>query len=282
MKLDFFTKSGKKTEDYNEDNIAINEQFGFVIDGATGYGSVKITDAQTDAKWYSTMWKEYLLENLHNLDKSITQIVNEGLEHILNKLSSFPNYYQAEIPPSAAIAIFRINQDKVEYFVLADCSLLFYFKNGHVEVVSRNDIREIDNKNLELILNTANEQNISILEAKILPQIREVMVKMFKNRNTSNGGWVLSNSFEAINHAKVGVVKLSDLRLVLALSDGYSQIYEVFNHLSPKQLADRVYNGEKLEVLYNELYALQQQDELCTKFPRTKIRDDSSAVKITF
>lgn len=280
VEFEYFSKSGKGFPELNEDNVFVNDQFGFVIDGATGYGNIKITEAETDAKWYSTVWKNYLVENLYDYSKSISEIMNSGLEHVIDRLNNYENYKKAEFPPSAAIAVFRIKEDKLEYFVLADCSLLIHFKDGSIKLISKDDIKEIDDRNMQLIISTAKEKNISILEAKKLPHIREVFVEMFKNRNTPTGGWVLSNSFLAIKHANVGELKLSDIKSILGFSDGFSQIFDLFKYMTPEQLSARIYKGEKFEKLYNLLYKLQQQDRDCNKYPRSKIRDDASAIKL--
>lgn len=280
MRFEDFSKGCKGSPELNEDNVFVNEKFGFVVDGDSGYGNVKITDGETDATWFSTQWKKYLIENLCDYNKSITEIMYDGLRIINEKLSVFENYKKAELLPSAAIAIFRINGNKVEYFVLADCSLLVTFKDNSISVISKNDIRAIDEKNMQLIISTAKQKNIPLLEAKKLPEIREVFVEMFKSRNTEKGGWVLSSSPLAIKHANVGEFELKEIKSILGFSDGYSQIYELFKYLTPKQLSEKIYRGEKLETIYNILYDLQQNDEHCNKYPRTKIRDDASAIKL--
>lgn len=278
MKFQLFSKSGKGKEELNEDHAYVEKHFGFVIDGASGYGNKKITESETDAKWYSATWKEYLMKHLNNHHKSLVQIMHEGLEDIIKKLSAYENYHLTNVPPSAAIAVFRESGDYIEYFVLADCSLLVSMHDGTTKIISKNDIREIDDQNMQLIIAKAKEQNISVLEAKKLPEIREVFVKMFMRRNTPQGGWVLSNSFEALKHAQTGTINKHEVKSILGLSDGYSQIYELFHYVTPEELANRIHRGTKLEELYEVLFHLQQKDELCFQFPRTKLRDDATAI----
>src|SRR5690554_808282 len=129
IKIESFSRPGSNLK-ANEDNCFINNNFGFVIDGATGKNKVKITNDESDAKWFSNSWKEFLIKHLPNHNQTISQIVKHGIVEINNKLKQFVNYALADLKPSAAIAIFRVNKNKIEYFVLADCSLVVAKKDG--------------------------------------------------------------------------------------------------------------------------------------------------------
>ncbi len=278
IKIESFTRpaSNKKA---NEDNCFVNNNFGFVIDGATGKNKVKITNEETDAKWFSSSWKEFLIKNLSNLKLSISEIVKVGIVEINNKLKQFENYAFADLKPSAAIAIFRVNKNKIEYFVLADCSLVVSKKDGTTTVIKNTDIGRIDSVYLNLIKTLSEKNNLSMQEAKQLPQVKEFVVEMFRNRNTKNGGWVLSNSLEAVDNAKTGFFELNEVKSIIGLSDGFSQIYDLFNHTTPEKLSKDLANGSSLENYYNTLFKLQNKDKECTTYLRSKVRDDATAIK---
>lgn len=276
--IDNFSKPGSQIK-ANEDACFVNENFGFVIDGASGYGNVKITNDDSDSKWFSNAWKEYLMENLNSLHLSISQIVKNGIVKVDNKLKKFPNYKLALIKPSAAIAIFRINGDLVEYFALADCSLVITLKDNSTHIITTDDITQIDKRNLSLIHKKAKEQNIPPLEAKKLPEIREVFIEMFKNRNTSLGGYVLSDNVHAVDHANIGTFALNNVKSILGFSDGFSQIFDLFNYVTPQKLSSDIISGSNFEKYYNKLFELQNKDKACETYPRTKIRDDATAFK---
>lgn len=278
VKIESFTRPGSELK-ANEDNCFVNSNFGFVIDGATGKNKVKITNDDSDAKWFSSTWKEFLIENLSNLNLTISEIVKKGIVEVNNKLQQFENYSIADLKPSAAIAIFRVNKNKVEYFVLADCSLVIAKKDGTTSVITTEDITMLDNKYLNLIKTLATKNNIPMLEAKKLPEVREFVVQMFENRNTETGGWVLSNSLEAVDNAKTGTVLLDEIKSIIGLSDGFSQIYDLFNHVTPEKLSRDLANGSSLENYYNKLFALQDKDKTCETYLRSKVRDDATAIK---
>lgn len=278
IKIDSFTQAGSTTR-ANEDNCFVNNNFGFVVDGATGQSKVKITDAESDAKWFSSAWKEYLIEHLSDTTLTISEIVKNGIVEIDKKLSEFPNYNIADIKPSAAIAIFRVNQQNVEYFVLADCTLVITNRDGSTEIITNDDIGKIDNIYLNLIKTLAVKNNLPVLEAKKLPEVREFIAQVFKNRNTANGGWVLRDSFEAVDNAKTGQLPLNEIETILGLSDGFSQIFDLFNYVTPKKLSDDIKQGHSLEDYYKILYDLQESDKECEVYLRSKLRDDATLIK---
>lgn len=276
--MESFSRPGSTTK-ANEDVSYVSDEFGFVIDGATGYGNVKITNDESDAKWYANAWKEFLIRNLSNYNLSMPQIMKQGIVEINDKLSTFPNYSLANLKPSAAIALFRVNGDKLEYFVLADCSLLITKKDGSTQIITTDDITKIDQRNLKFLKFLAHKYNISMLEAKKLPEFKKVMVEMFKNRNTDGGGWVLSDNLNAINFANYGSMNFDDVVSIMAFSDGFSQIFDLFHYMTPNELSQTVIKGHNLEEIYNKLYQLQESDPTCENFPRTKLRDDATAIK---
>ncbi len=278
IKIESFTRPGSALK-ANEDNCFVSNNFGFVIDGATGKNKVKITNDESDAKWFSNSWKEFLIKNLANHNLTISEIVKKGIVEINNQLKQFENYAIADLKPSAAIAIFRVNENKIEYFVLADCSLVVTKKDGTTTVITKDDITMIDGKYLNLIKTMAIKNNLSMLEAKKLPEVNKFAVKMFKNRNTENGGWVLSNSLEAVDNAKIGFFILDEVKSIIGLSDGFSQIYDLFNHVTPEKLSNDLANGSSLENYYNTLFNLQNEDKDCEVYLRSKIRDDATAIK---
>lgn len=276
INIETFSRPGKKV---NEDSVFACEEFGFVIDGATGYGSVKITDEESDAKWFSNTWKKYLIKNLGNTNKTINEIMKEGVVSVEKKLKKFENYKHADIKPSAAISLFRKNNDKLECFCLADCSLLITKKDNSFELFTTNDITDIDNKNKKFILEIAKRKQLSYIRAKKEPEVIELMVNMFKNRNTNTGGWVLSNSLEAIDNGKYKKYDLKDIKSIYGFSDGYSQIFDLFQHWTLNELLRQFQQGKTLSQVYEVLYNLQEKDKDCTTFIRSKVRDDSTALK---
>ncbi len=152
-------------------------------------------------------------------------------------------------------------------------------KDGTTSVITTDDITKLDEKYLSLIKTLAVKNNLPLLEAKKLPEVREFVVQMFENRNTENGGWVLSNSLEAVNNAKTGFFLLDELKSIIGLSDGFSQIYDLFNYVTPEQLSTDLANGSSLENYYNTLFDLQDKDKDCEVFLRSKVRDDATAIK---
>ena len=80
MFKDILTKGGKSDKE-NEDCVYLCDDFGFVMDGATGLLKENITNCVSDAKWYVEEFKNFLIKNLKKL------LTNDERCCIMNKLS---------------------------------------------------------------------------------------------------------------------------------------------------------------------------------------------------
>lgn len=273
MEVRAFTKAGKIN---NEDSCYVCDEFGFVIDGATGVTSQKVSCMQTDAQWFSFAFRDYLITALKDKTKNLKQIVSEGIEFVDKQFYEFDGADAVTSKPSAAIAIFRIMGDEIEYFVLGDCTVIF---NGDdAKNFISNDLVKSDLKNIQILISRAKENNINVVDAR--PLVNDVLYQTRQTKNTPSGYWILADDPKAVNYAEYGFVKKQNIKQVLALSDGFSQVYDLFKIYSMKEFADKLYYGMKIEKMYDILYKNQEKDKFCNNFPRFKLRDDATIVEL--
>ena len=87
---------------------------------------------------------------------------------------------------------------------------------------------------------------------------------------------------DAVNYALIGTVPKNLIKKIIILSDGYSQIYEVFHYVHSKKLITKINSEQDAQKFYNKLFKLQEKDKKCNKFLRFKVRDDSTLVYYEF
>ena len=95
----------KTTRDYNEDYIVANENYAFVLDGATGL--TKNSDT-IDASWYVQKFSSYLEKYIE--EENIPKAVKKTLNEISKDIDNYSKHtdYNLDIP-SACIAIVKEN-----------------------------------------------------------------------------------------------------------------------------------------------------------------------------
>lgn len=263
--------AGKK---WNEDYSFENNNFAFVIDGATSITNQKYSTEESDAKWFSMTFGEYLKKHLNNFSLSITEIVKKGIKYTNKKYLAMSCNTEIIDMPSACISIIRKNNDKIEYFILGDCGFLYKHKNKVKEYVDETLIK-LDAINIKKMVKLSKENKISVLEARKLINKEVLATRLLKNKK--NGYWILCDSLEACDHAIVGEIKYQPDDEFLLYSDGFSQIWNVLHILNKKQVF-KYLNQHTLLDLFNILHTAQNNDADCNKFPRMKTHDDSSAV----
>lgn len=272
MEIQEFTKAGKVI---NEDAVFVSKNFACVIDGATGLSTERITDCESDAKWFAVKIRDYLATHLKGRD--IPSVLEDALNYVNNEFKKFNGAHDLKFMPSAAISIYQIVGDKIEYFVLGDCSILFRYKDDTIEHFHCEDLEKLDKQNLKLLKERAKRNNIDVVKARPLIQLDLERVRSLKNK--VDGYWILSDSLEAVRHGIHGVIDKTKVKDILLTSDGYAQIYELFKAYTTSELFEEV-QYKTLAKIYDELYTLQENDKSCNKFTRFKLRDDASAIYV--
>ena len=261
--------------EWNEDYAFSGEQFSFVIDGATSLTPEKFSNEETDAKWFSLQFGEFLKKELKHENLSISEIVKKGIIKIAKDFKKLSGKHNVIDMPSACIAIVRRKQNKLEYFVLGDCGFLFRHKNSVKEFTTKK-LSKLDKINIDTMVKIAKEKNIDVIQARKF--VDSDILRKRLSKNTKNGYWVLCDSIGACDHALQGELSIESGDEILLYSDGFSQLWDILDIFKKKQIFQQLDNGQTLVDLFNLLHKTQKEDSGCNKFPRTKIHDDSSAV----
>lgn len=279
MKYFTFSKPGRA---WNEDRCFVSEKFAFVLDGATSIYNQKYSNFHTDAEWLSNWWYEFLKIELFDEKKTVLEILEKGMELCSDEYKKMLGENVDLDCPSSTLSIVREYQGKLEIFSVADSPIVLQGKSGLAIKIFDNRCDMLDDINKLIIKNYAIKENISVMKAKSLHS--ECIADGRKTKNKIHGYYVLdtSNSKEMLDNAIYKIVDKDLIKKVLITSDGYSQIYDLFEKYSIEEFANKINSIEDAESMYNELCELQDRDIDGNTYVRFKIRDDASIAVLDF
>ncbi|WP_069999258.1 hypothetical protein [Cellulosilyticum sp. I15G10I2] len=267
----------KTQADVNEDIGTYWGRAAWILDGSSGLVAHKVTTGASDAQWYVSQWDKYLRDKILDCTRSIPDILSEGMAFIKKQYDSFADARHISNlgMPSAAIALIRECQDGViEYFVLGDCSILISLgeqvhyliddKIGKFDSLAVRELKKLQRKGLQF--------------SKIRQELMPLLRKNRELKNTKEGYWILGFDKEAIAHGLQGQIPVEDKMEVLMMSDGFSQIQDVFYKFRNERELISFVSANGLQAAYAELCELQAADPECEKFPRLKRSDDCTAL----
>ena len=259
----------------NEDYAYSCEQFIFVADGATGLTDKKYTSHESDARWFAQRLGVLLQERLHDMSRTINDIVSEVTSELsteYNELLSGDVCDTLDMP-SAGISILRINGETLEHFQLGDCMALIIDKYGVVKKLFNESLTNLDNEVIRNMVDISREKNIPISETLVF--VKDQLICNRRKLNKPGGYWILDPTGIGIKHALESKFSVKDVKSFAVMSDGFYEIVDLFKLYDYKTLMEKMCSNS-LERLYDELYQEQEADPTLDKYPRFKLRDDAS------
>ncbi|MBQ8425392.1 MAG: protein phosphatase 2C domain-containing protein [Clostridia bacterium] len=271
MKHFSFSRAGRA---WNEDRCYSCEDYAFVLDGATSLFNQKFSNLNSDAEWYSEWWCNFLTTALSDYSKSVPEILQDGVGKVVEEFKKLAGDCEVTDFPSACISIARRKDGMVEIYTLGDSPIILQSKNDMSIVVADTLNNVNDDIHKMIIKDIAVKNNMSIIEAKTkFPDC----IKHGRNMKNSFGGhYILADSKDAILHGVYKKVDESLLNKIILVTDGYSQIFDLFEKYTINEVANKIDSLEDVENLYQELYNLQENDPEGNNFIRFKMRDDAT------
>ena len=227
-------------------------------------------EAGSDAYWLAGRTAEILEKELGNNKKSLPDILYSAMSILKSEWVG----NDSEMP-SCGISIFRINEDKIEYFGLGDCYASAVFNNGEFLKWIEKDLTILDEKALSEMCYLSKTKGISMVDAR--KEISDILAKHRNMRNREGGYWCLDPSGTGISHGRQAVFSAEDCKSLFLCSDGFYQLVG-FNYFNDVRELHQAAEKKSLECIMNTLFSLQEQDYEMTKLPRFKFRDDASAI----
>lgn len=264
----------KGSGEYNEDIVRVCKYGAWILDGSTGLNKKNLISKESDAKWYVSWWDKYLYENI-NKDKSLKTIVCEGIENIKQEyLSTLAGIKLEKLDmPSASVAIVKFYKDKVEYFLLGDCTIVINDTNENI-ILKDDGVCKFDNMIFEKMkkLNN-NNKSLSVKDKKdiLLPYIIENRLK----KNSEEGYWILEFDELAVEKSMHDYISINDELKLIISSDGFSCAYDRYNIFSVENII-QIVEENGIEYVNDKVRKLEHEDKNGLIFPRFKESDDSS------
>lgn len=260
---------------YNEDFIDYGDNYAIVLDGATGL-TKNIISETSDANWYVKTFALYLKNYIYK--NNVKDAVKKALKDITKDINKYSDHINSNLDiPAACIALIKENKNNFELFVLGDCSII-YGNRQNQTLITNEDIRKLDKEKIEKMILIAKEKSINVSDAYqlIIPELKNQ--RLLKNR--TNGYYVLDIDQKAISHANYKVIPKEDIEMIILLSDGFSTYYECLElEKDYKSFFLKNYHTD-VNQLYKQLRKREQEDHLLNNYPRFKISDDASIIKL--
>ena len=263
----------KGSGEYNEDIVRVCKYGAWILDGSTGLNKKNLISKESDAKWYVSWWDKYLYENI-NKDKSLKTIVCEGIENIKQEyLSTLAGIRLEKLDmPSASVAIVKFYKDKVEYFLLGDCTIVINDTNENI-ILKDDGVCKFDNMIFQKMKKLNNNESLSVKDKKdiLLPYIIENRLK----KNSEEGYWILEFDELAVEKSMHDYISINDELKLIISSDGFSCAYDRYNIFSVENII-QIVEENGIEYVNDKVRKLEHEDKNGLIFPRFKESDDSS------
>ncbi|MGL5439179.1 MAG: protein phosphatase 2C domain-containing protein [Filifactoraceae bacterium] len=274
MKIDLISLvSTKGSGKVNEDIAKFVGQSAYVLDGATGLNGRNLVGEKSDAYWLVNFWDRYLSQCVNGQD-SLRDIVYRGIELSFEEYSlKIGDKKVTKIDyPSAAIAIVRLRDKKLDYFILGDCSVvtkvgdkLTFYMDDKISYLDNSIYKKMKSLNKNKRLN--HEEVKSILMTDIISNRLQ--------KNTVGGYWILEFMTEAVDNGIIGEIEVSNGMEVAIMTDGFSAIVDKYHIINTSEAFN-----EGIEKAIKRLREFENLDKEVKKIPRFKVMDDASCIHI--
>lgn len=260
---------------YNEDVVGVCRDGAWLLDGATGLNNKNLISKESDAKWYVSWWNKYLYGNIGK-NKSLQEIVIEGLDNIEKEyLLKLNNIEIEELDtPSASAIIIKFYKEKLEYFLLGDCTLLFNDLHQNTTIKDER-VCKFDDEVYEMMEKLNKRGKLNIVEKKNI--LLQIIIKNRLKKNKEGGYWILEFDKEAVEKSIHGYINVENEIKIMMASDGFSCAWDRYNIFSENEIIE-IGQSKGIEYIKDKVRKLENKDKEGIVFPRFKKSDDSSCV----
>jgi hypothetical protein len=275
-RIDSITHSLKP---YNEDIFGIAGEAFWVLDGASALNQNHLTDHESDVFCVVNWWDRYLRAEINGCDRSIVEILEWGVEKINQDFSRYADVHALSKLDrvSSGIAVSRINQGRLECFVLGDVEINLQLKTQEWIRLTDDSIKALDGKVMELM--EIDENREEKLVFKGFTQRELALLQSNRNRmNTEGGYYILEHDKDAIQHGIFRQYAVEEIESILLMTDGFAQLYQRYDL---KEIF-RLSKEKGLKRIVEKLREHEAADQEKKVYKRLKTHDDVTAILGTF
>ena len=181
-----------------------------------------------------------------------------------------PTWWRRALRPFGGDAVFRRRRRASRRRWLAAG---VRFRDGRgPELVSQEAVSRLDGAVVAEMCRLHRERGIDVIEARQLPEVREMLLRHRRMMNRPGGYWIAGFAPEAARHGTHRVYRREELSRVVLFSDGFSGQREAL--LGAEEPC--------LQELYRQLRQREAADSRCNRYPRLKPGDDVSGIVAVF
>ncbi|MDN3019212.1 protein phosphatase 2C domain-containing protein [Paenibacillus sp. BSR1-1] len=270
-----FSYTEKGIAKYNEDQVGISKNVVWVIDGATPLFQKNFFSNQNDVVWLAEQINNRLPDfvddalSLEDILLQTVQQIEQDAYRIKEDLDTIKEY---ELP-TFTIAMVRIIDQQLEYYVLGDCGALLESSDGTITYLTDKRLERFNERNKQAIITI---QSIAPPEERERLKL-EALMNTRKLLNKENGYWVGSIDGKGIPHGITGKMEVAKNAKVLLFSDGYASLFELYKLID---IHDFSFNEAAIQNTIKQVRATEEQDSNCVLYPRPKKSDDLTVILI--
>lgn len=269
--------NSKSTNTKNIDMFSVKNTYAWVLDGANGLFSSHISDAQSDAHWFVDQLSTFLKQNL-GYRIELSELMKQAMmttRLAFQKCSGYEDLCDMNMP-SAACAILKADDRKLQYFILGNCEVIVHFKDGSIINLTDMRLQQLDGKLLQIAENARHKKRMPLYQVKDF--MNQMLVENRLRRNVNDGFYILGEDEDAANHAITGVIPLDNIKQIYMICNGFAQYYNnerVINNL--EMYLEKTRNAKLIEN-YNYLIKQQLDDIHLARSIQNELSEQSTMI----
>ncbi|MFJ1752210.1 integrase [Kitasatospora sp. NPDC088134] len=264
MQMSFATAPGSAALP-NEDVVLAGPGTVVLLDGA-GLPEGTATGCAHGVVWFVRTLAGALLQQTLRPERPLTEGLAAALDTTARRHGPGCDLGHP-MTPTATVAVLRHHEDRLDWLVLADSTVLLDLPGGPLAVSDHRVGEVTDRQRRELDGRLAGLDPAA--RRRLLTEAQRTAM------NTPDGYWVAGPDPAAADHARTGSAPWPDVRLAALLTDGAARPVDDFATADwPDTLALLRTGGP--QALIDRTRALERTDPAHTRWPRTKTHDDAT------
>ncbi len=253
----------------NEDFAAVLPDVAVLLDGAGSPGG-RETGCVHGVAWYTRMLGGLVAAHARDQGLPLTHALANGIGQV-SELHAGTCDLEHPGTPSATVLIARRRDDLLEYLVLADSLLLLQPRDGELCVIT--DTR-LERAGAGL---RPDYRGLPVGSPERDSTRQDYLIKLDARRNQPGGYWAAAADPAAAHQSITGARPAGELTSVALLSDGAGRLVDRYRLTTWPEVGVMLAGSGPAELI-RQVRAAEATDPEGQRWPRSKIRDDATAV----
>jgi hypothetical protein len=260
----------------NEDVIGYAPTAAWVIDGATGVVD-PLMPCVSDAAWFAQRASRLIADFIADDSKVGTRalliaVINACRRELEN--NAFRSASRLDEHPSAAFAMVRVFDGRIELSTLGDCRIGYLDHSRRPTIFGTTGLEKFERRTVALA-KSIRAQSPDIGPEEFLAQLKPQLRENRRYMNRPDGYWVLGTDPAAADHIDTTTLNASGGDRFFLASDGFLRLSELFQVASANDLLGIETQASFTDWL-NRLRDLERAPGSMASYPRVKMHDDAS------